>query len=126
MHLICGLRFHYNVKRLLRFSSQDEDQSDDDESSSATKETRVAEFIGQNMTALTKAAGAYSEGIVMVFLWYGYGCMFLLQVIFILPTYVCFSRRSINGFGSFLHLSYVTNTVLEGKAIVDCWSFRTH
>ncbi|KAL6727945.1 hypothetical protein Aduo_009775 [Ancylostoma duodenale] len=49
-----------NVKKATD-PSQDEDQSDDEESSSATKEAKLAEFIGQNMTALTKAAGAYSE-----------------------------------------------------------------
>ncbi|EYC10218.1 hypothetical protein Y032_0057g2826 [Ancylostoma ceylanicum] len=49
-----------NVKKATD-TSQDDDQSDDEESSSATKEAKLAEFIGQNMIALAKAADAYSE-----------------------------------------------------------------
>ncbi|KAK6060272.1 protein, SNF2 family [Cooperia oncophora] len=50
-----------NVQKALD-PSKDDDQSDEELSGASTKETKVVEFVSQNMAALAKAVGAFSEG----------------------------------------------------------------
>ncbi|KAK6031164.1 SNF2 family protein [Ostertagia ostertagi] len=50
-----------NVRKALD-PSEDEDQSDEEQNSTTTKEAKLSEFISQNMAALAKAVGAFSEG----------------------------------------------------------------
>ncbi|KAK5969483.1 hypothetical protein GCK32_003532, partial [Trichostrongylus colubriformis] len=50
-----------NVRKALD-PSEDDDQSEEELSGSSSKEAKLAEFISQNLTALTKAIGGFSEG----------------------------------------------------------------